>query len=300
MNGHSCETNGGWVKHPQSPVLGGGYGTCFDIALLKEENVIRMYFSWRDKESIAVCESCDGVHWSEPEICIAPRQTPEGWEDRLNRMSVVKRHGVYHMWYTGQTWEQSYIFHAVSEDGVHFTRTGGEPVLKPELEWENTSVMCPSVEWDEARGVYRMWYSAGEQHEPNAIGYAESEDGLRWRRSPVNPIFAADPDSQWERHKVTACHVFYHEDWYWMFYIGFFDESRAQIGMARSRNGITGWERSKLNPIIVPTAGGWDADACYKPYVLKVGDRWMLWYNGRTGCVEQIGLAVHEEEKLDF
>jgi hypothetical protein len=28
--------------------------------------------------------------------------------------------------------------------------------------------------------------------------------------------------------------------------------------------------------------------------------RWFLWYNGRKGAVEQIGLAVHEGEDLGF
>jgi hypothetical protein len=36
--------------------------------------------------------------------------------------------------------------------------------------------MCPHVLWDEGPAV-RMWYSAGEQYEPNAIGYATSSDG---------------------------------------------------------------------------------------------------------------------------
>src|SRR5208282_2943135 len=32
----SAETAGGWVKHPGNPVLGGQYGTCFDVAVQRE------------------------------------------------------------------------------------------------------------------------------------------------------------------------------------------------------------------------------------------------------------------------
>ncbi|HKM52332.1 MAG TPA: hypothetical protein VJY33_02920 [Isosphaeraceae bacterium] len=32
--------------------------------------------------------------------------------------------------------------------------------------------MCPHVLWDEQAKLYRMWYSGGEQYEPNAIGFA--------------------------------------------------------------------------------------------------------------------------------
>ncbi len=148
--------------------------------------------------------------------------------------------------------------------------------------------------------LFRMWYSGGEQYEPDAIGYATSPDGLHWTKLTANPIFRPDPAIAWERHKVTACQVVRRGDWYYMFYIGFRDEDHAQIGIARSRDGITGWHRQPANPILGPTEGAWDHDACYKPYAIFDGTRWLLWYNGRHGPVEQIGLAVHDGEDLSF
>jgi len=104
----------------------------------------------------------------------------------------------------------------------------------------------------------------------------------------------------WEQRKVTACQVVRHGGWHVMFYIGFRDVDHAQIGIARSRDGITGWQRHPDNPILSPTPGSWDADACYKPFAILAGNRWMLWYNGRRGSVEQIGLATHDGEDLGF
>ena len=49
-----------------------------------------------------------------------------------------------------------------------------------------------------------------------------------------------------------------------------------------------------------PGINQWDHDACYKPYAIYDGRRWLLWYNGRHGNVEQIGLAIHEGEDLSF
>ena len=298
-------TNGGWKKYEHNPVLGGELGVCFDISMLKDGDEFVMYFSWRTRKSVAVTRSRDGIHWTEPQICVSPRPTPSGKEDGINRPAVVKKGSIYHMWYTGQyaggqAHGTSDLFHAVSEDGVHFVRTGDEPVLSAEEPWEKQAVMCPCVVWDEQRQKYRMWYSAGEQYEPNAIGYAESADGLKWDKHPANPIFSADPASHWECHKVTACQVFEHEGGYWMFYIGFRNEDYAQIGIARSRDGITGWERSPLNPIVAPDPENWDGEACYKPFVLFDGKKWMLWYNGRKGHVEQIGLVLHEDKELNF
>ena len=99
---------------------------------------------------------------------------------------------------------------------------------------------------------------------------------------------------------MTACQVAKQGDWYVMFYIGFSDKDHAQIGLARSKDGITGWERHRANPIIRPGRGEWDADAVYKPYAIFDGKRWLLWYNGRRGGVEQIGMATHDGEDLGF
>ena len=158
--------------------------------------------------------------------------------------------------------------------------------------------MCPHVLWDAQTRLFRMWYSGGEQNEPNAIGYATSPDGLHWTKHPANPIFTPDPSLAWEKHKVTACQVERRGDWYVMFYIGFRDEPHAQIGLARSRDGITNWQRHPANPIIRPGENQWDHDACYKPYAIFDGRKWLLWYNGRHGALEQIGVVFHPGEDL--
>ena len=85
-----------------------------------------------------------------------------------------------------------------------------------------------------------------------------------------------------------------------MFYIGFRDVDHAQIGLARSQNGISHWERNPANPIVHPDPGAWDHDACYKPYAIFDGQKWLLWYNGRHGGLEQIGVAVHDGHDLGF
>jgi predicted GH43/DUF377 family glycosyl hydrolase len=289
-----------WVKYENNPVLGGGdVGTVFDVSLLKDDGVYKMYNSWRPKGSLALSVSADGKQWSLPQIILAPNSETD-WEKDINRPGIVKKDGVYHLWYTGQADGHSRIGYATSTDGINFTRQSIEPVLKPELPWEKVAVMCPHVNWDDEEGVFKMWYSGGEQYEPNAIGYAISRDGLHWEKYAGNPVFAADPAREWEQHKVTACQVIRRRKDYLMFYIGFHDEHLAQIGMAKSPDGIGNWTRCEGNPIIFPTPDGWDASACYKPFVIREKDRWLLWYNGRNGSLEQIGLAIFEGKDLGF
>src|SRR5579875_1521565 len=67
-----AEGESGWVKYPGNPVLGGEYGTCFDISVLHEGETFRMWLSWRPKKSVALSESTDGIHWSPPEIALGP------------------------------------------------------------------------------------------------------------------------------------------------------------------------------------------------------------------------------------
>ncbi len=293
------ETSAGWVKSSANPVLGGGLGTCFDVAVVPEEGRYRMWFSWRPRKSVALVESADGARWSEPRIALGPNPASQ-WEEDINRPVVVKRGQLYHLWYTGQAAGRSRIGYATGKDGEVWARASAQPVLWPDQPWEKVAVMCPHVYWDETAGRFRMWYSGGDQYEPDAIGYATSPDGRTWTKHPENPIFRAAPGSAWERHKVTACQIVRRGDWHYMFYIGFRDEDHAQIGIARSRDGITGWLRHPANPIIRPGKDQWDHDACYKPFALFDGRQWLLWYNGRRGSVEQIGLATHPGEDLGF
>jgi predicted GH43/DUF377 family glycosyl hydrolase len=289
----------GWDKYPGNPVLGGKYGTCFDVCALREAGRYRMWVSWRPKQSIALTHSADGIHWSELEIVLGPDRTT-GWEDDINRPVVVRRGGTYHLWYTGQAKGHSRIGYSTSLDGRHWKRASPQPVLEAALAWEGVAVMCPFVMWDEATKVWRMWYSGGGQYEPNAIGYATSSDGVHWSKYADNPVLTPDRSAHWESQRVTAAQIVRLKGWYYSFYIGFRDIDHAQIGMARSKDGVTNWVRHAGNPIVRPTAGGWDADACYKPYAVRNDGRWLLWYNGRHGSMEQIGLVTHRGEDLGF
>jgi len=293
------DTRSGWRKYAHNPVLGGNLGVCFDVSLLRENGRYQMWFSWRTKKSIALVQSTDGIRWGSPVIALGPNPAT-GLEEDINRPVVIRRSNTYFMWYTGQAREHSHIGLATSKDGIHWERASSEPVLSAGEPWEKAAVMCPHVIWDESMQVYRMWYSGGEQYEPDAIGYATSPDGRSWMKLAANPIFKANPEATWERYKVTGCQVLRRGAWYYMFYIGFRDVDHAAIGVARSPDGITGWQRHAANPIISPGINQWDEDACYKPFAIFEGRRWLLWYNGRRGDVEQIGLAIHEGEDLGF
>lgn len=286
-------------KYSQNPVFGNKkMGTAFDAYTVFDGEKYRMDFSWRTEKSCAVTFSKDGIHWTEPQITLRPDYST-GWEDNINRNCVLLIDGVWKMWYTGQARGRSFIGFAESTDGIHFERKLKEPVMFPEYPWEKESVMNPCVLYE--NGVYRMWYSGGETCEPNANAYAESTDGINWKKFRANPIFAEEKGNYYEQDRIGGCQVIKTEDMgYLMFYIGYEDISTARICVARSENGISQWQRSALNPLVEPTAGAWDGDACYKPTVVwnEKENKWMLWYNGRLGNDEFIGFAEYGKRNL--
>ena len=286
-------------KYPANPIYGDPQtGTLFDVYVTKQpDGRLRMDFSWRTNDTLAVAFSEDGVKWTAPRTALSPNPA-SGWEDLVNRNCVLKVGDAWKMWYTGQAHGNSYIGYAESDDGLTFRRVWTEPVLSPEYPFEGASVMNPCVLYE--KGLYRMWYSAGETFEPNVLCYAESDDGLHWRKSGRNPILEKDPRNEYERNRIGGCQVLPHRELgYLVFYIGYWDIHTACICAAYSEDGVTDFRRSKYNPLVTPSPGEWDADACYKPSALYDSKKgcWRIWYNGRSGNSEYIGLA---EKQGDF
>jgi predicted GH43/DUF377 family glycosyl hydrolase len=284
-------------KYDGNPVFGNAEtGTMFDAYVWKPDGkTLRMDVSWRPKYALAVTFSEDGIHWSEPQITLDMEDACD-WENNLNRNCVLPDpfgEG-YLMYYTGQWWDQtggySKIGLARSADGIHFTRVQREPIMVPEADFEGESVMNPFVMYE--NGKFRMWYAAGETYEPNVICYAESEDGIHWNKYAGNPIFCGNPEKEYEHARIGACHVLPEGDGYLMFYIGYRDIQTACICAARSKDGITNWERVPENPLVMPDPDTWDASSCYKPTVVRDEDgSYHLWYNGRREGCEYIGYA---------
>lgn len=280
-----------FIKYHSNPILKmKEKETAFDPHVQFINGEYRMDFSYREGASCAVAFSADGIEWSEAKTTLSG-STESGWEKRVNRNCVIYADGLYRMWYTGQEDKCSRIGYAESTDGINFKRLP-HPVLCAELDYEGVSVMNPCVLYE--NGIYRMWYSAGEDYEPNVICYAESTDGIKWKRINENPILEKSEKNAFERDRIGGCQVVHCKNEYLIFYIGYSDINTACICVARSDDGIRDFVRFEKNPIVTPSAEGWDSDSCYKPSVVidESSGKIMLWYNGRKGEREQIGLAI--------
>lgn len=282
--------NDGWIKYG-SPILGGEAGTFYDPFVRRIDNHYIMMVSHRNTKSIVRCDSNDGIHWSNPVSVLKPNKE-SGWEDRVNRACYWIKDGVWYLWYTGMNEKEVKIGLAVSKDGYSFKRYQQNPIIVPTESHEQGAVMNPCVLWDDADSVFKMWYSAGEKFEPDVLCLATSKDGINWEKHGQNPVFTHGID-KYDQCKVGGCDVVKVNGRYLQFYIGYENIDNARICVAESNDGID-WKRIKQNPILSPTKGAWDSDAVYKPSVcfdIKKNNAY-LWYNGRKGHNEYIGLAT--------
>ena len=258
-----------WTKFEDNPVLGNSQvGTVFDPFVIKNNSEYKMYVSWRKKGAIALSTSKDGYHWSKLKI-ILNKGDKNSWESIVNRATLVEFNNKFYLWYTGQYNGKSKIGLAISKDGYNFIKYKNNPVLIPEKHFEKESVMNPNIIYDYEKKLFKMWYAAGETYEPDVICYAESKDGINWRKYEHNPIFAHSlKNSSLDSFKVGGCDIHkISNNRYLMFYIGYSDINTARIFVAENRNGINNWRRSK-NPIIKPDKKKFDSKACYKPSAL--------------------------------
>ena len=257
-----------------------------------EHNSFHMVVSARRTRSLLMVDSADGIFWENVRTILSG-QTGQ-WDDNVSRGCLLSHNGKRYLWYTGQIDGIACIGLAINSDGEDFCRVGNAPVLKADLHFEGVSVMNPCVLWDETESLFKMWYSAGDTYEPDVICYAESADGILWKKKKA-PILSKCLDHAWEWYKVGGCSVLKNTDGtYEIYYIGYQNLDVARICFAHSKNGKT-WTRDDENLVLSPSAKSWDSDAVYKPSVVKVRGKYYLWYNGRRNREEYIGLAVKDE-----
>lgn len=290
-----------WIKYYKNPILGNKVtGSLFDPSIIQIDDIYKMYVSWRKFGAIALSTSKDGINWSDLKI-VLNKSNSNSWDSIINRASVITKDGNYHMWFTGQHKKESKIGYAISKDGYNFQKYNN-PVLVPEYQFEEKSIMNPHVIYDEEEKIYKMWYSAGEQIEPDVFGYAISKNGIDWIKNK-NPIFKPRCSKYYlDSYKVGGCEVHkISKKCYLMFYIGYSDIHSARIFIAKSKNGKDNWIRGS-KPIIEPTKGKFDSHACYKPSVIfnKKLKIWMLYYNGRNKKEEFIGYACFKKPKIEI
>lgn len=183
---------------------------------------------------------------------------------------------------------------AVSVDGGLTFEKHGESPLLARSEHDPSLVTSPFVIREGER--WRMYYVSGsaweyvdgQLHSNYDVKYAESDDGVRWRRWGHVCLETKPPA---ERNIARTC-VVPTPDGYDAWY-SFTREQKYRIGYARSADGLN-WHRDDALAGIAPPASGWDSNAQAYPFVVRHGDLSYMFYNGNDFGRDGIGLAARE------
>jgi predicted GH43/DUF377 family glycosyl hydrolase len=146
------------------------------------DGVYKMWYQAKSKGgvfNVMYAESKDLTSWSFRETPVLSLGKGEGFRYGIQHPHVMYESGVYKMWFTLTQNNSSGFGYAESTNGFDWN-IKNEAVLSPSLVWEGNYLLYPMVIREE--GLYKLWYGARSHSAFFRVGYAESIDGLVWKK----------------------------------------------------------------------------------------------------------------------
>jgi hypothetical protein len=266
---------------------------------------VRAYFATRDAEmrshiGMLELDLDDPTHSEAAVRCVLSPGPLGGFSDHgVYPSSIVEHDGRCYLYYAGiNPGRDGPLFYtsiglALSEDGGESFTPAGQGPLLGRSEVDPCLVTSPCVLLDD--GTWRMWYVSGfrwdraEDGTPRSwyhIKYAESDDGIAWRREGHVCI---DHEHDGERNISRPC-VLKSGGTYRMWY-AYGGDFHYRIGYAESPDGYR-WSRLDDRPRLELQAADWESESQTQPWVIMRGDRHYLLYCGNDLGRDGFGLAV--------
>jgi hypothetical protein len=225
--------------------------------------------------------------------------------------SLIRHNGKIYMYYIGWNPQVSVSYRlsiglAISEDnGETFMRYSDAPICDRSLE-EPFFNTAPFVIFD--KGIWKMWYISctgwsiiHNYPEPSYhVKYAESADGIHWRREGKICLDYDDFSKAIGRPCVLPLNDKF------IMYFSYRDivDYRTvkgkgyQIGLATSKNGID-WVKKYDEAGIQLSESGWDSQMMEYCHVFHHEDFYYMLYNGNTFGLDGFGYAVSNKIYLE-
>ena len=255
-----------------------------DPAVVKFHEKYFLYYSIKyedDRFGIGIATSFDLEQW---EICgEVPRQEPYEIKGIAAPGAIVLGDEVHLFYQTYGNWKKDAICHAVSKDGMNFTKNPENPVFAPKGDW------CCGRAIDADVCVFQ-----GKLH----LYYATRDHDMRVQKvggawAPLNSGFGKNvwtmlteqslltPELSWEGECIEAPAVMEQDERLYMFYGGSYNCAPQQIGCAMSKDGIF-FQRVFQKPFLPCGApGNWNSSESGHPYVFRDEDGHIdLFYQG--------------------
>ncbi len=147
-------------------------------------------------------------------------------------------------------------------------------------------------------GKVHLFYNTYGNGARDALCHAFSEDGLKFRRNPGNPILHAT--GNWNSGRAIDCDAFVHEGKVYLIYATRDPSMKVQMlamaaADAGSDFGPSAWKPVGDGPVLKPELP-WEKRCIEAPSVLKRGDVFYLFYGGGyNNEPQQIGFATSRD-----
>jgi hypothetical protein len=262
---------------------------------------LELYFASRDEDGRAhvgrarLARDLTGTPSYDPEPLLSPGRLGSFDDAGVTTSCLTEHDDELRLYYSGWTRGVTVPFYfyvgcARSADGDTFERVSDAPVL----ERSSTDPYLTASPWILIEnGLWRMWYVSGvgwdlvdgrARHRYH-IKYAESRDGISWKRDGHVCIDFRDD----QEYAIARPCVVRDGDVYRMWYSCRGDAYR--LGYAESSDGRA-WERLDEQAGLEPSADGWDSEMVCYPAVYDADGRRHLLYNGNDYGATGIGHAV--------
>ncbi|TBL81392.1 glycoside hydrolase [Paenibacillus thalictri] len=273
-----------------------------DPAVVKFNGQYWMYYSIppygdgreRDGWAIGIATSRDLQQWERAGE-LTPKISCEA--NGLCAPGAIVLDGKIHLFYqTYGNFPKDAICHAVSDNGIDFTRNETNPVFAPTGSWNNGRAIDADVIVHD--GKLFLYYATRDplgqvQMQGVATAPLDSDFGREaWSEACGDTILK--PELPWEGQCIEAAALCKRDGKLIMFYGGAYNNCPQQIGCAVSDDGIR-WERLFDEPFLPNGAeGSWNSSESGHPFLFTDDDsRTYLFYqgnndNGKTWYLSQI------------
>ncbi|MBO4643356.1 MAG: hypothetical protein J5716_01975 [Alphaproteobacteria bacterium] len=291
-----------WIKKGLIFKANGEYGWIKSHAQVPKplvlDDCIRVYFSPRNDENIS-CIAMMDLDRNNPKNILKIYDKPVlehgemGYFDEHGVMPqfVCKKNNQVYLFYAGWSRRDGIPYSnwtglAISDDnGLTFKKAFDVPVLdRAQGEVYSATGLTVFEEGNLYYGFYAngtKWCDVnGKLESAYEIVAATSEDMIHWKRNPV-PIFSKNDGNEANTAPTLAkINGVYHM---WFCYRGVEDyrdgRNSYRIGYAYSKD-LKTWIRDDSKSGFERSKDGWDSKMTPYPYVVKVDDRYLMFYNG--------------------
>ena len=232
---------------------------------------------------IGIAESHDSNNWNK-----IGEVTPDGEYEKRGLAApcaLVINDQVNLFYQTYGNGPKDAICHAVSTDGIHFTRNATNPIFHPTGAWNCGRAIDAEV--FRFKEKYLLYFATRDpDYKVQIQGVASAPVNTnfnreQWTQLTDEPILK--PQYPWEGACIEAAALVQKDDLLYMFYAGAYNNNPQQIGVAKSDDGIK-WERLSNKPFLVNgDPGEWNSSESGHPHLFKDDNgKTYLFYQGNS------------------